>query len=212
MTQKKQKRTQLERLRLKAKNNENLPLKKGAKNLVFGSGNPNAEIVFIGEGPGFWEDKKGIPFVGNAGAFLNQLLRLIKLARQDVFITNMVMYRPPNNRDPLPEETAAFQPYVDGIIKIIKPKMIVTLGRFSMAKFIPGVYISRVHGQPRTVNWQGKEIVIVPMYHPAAGLRNQMIREQMQEDFEKLPKMLEELKTEKREVIKVKKPKQMQLV
>jgi len=170
-----------------------LPLKKGATNLVFGEGNPDAKIFFLGEGPGYWEDVKGRPFVGQAGALLNQLLQSIKVARNSVFITNVVCYRPPGNRDPLPEEIGAFQPYMDKMIEIIKPKIIVTLGRFSMAKFLPGVKISIVHGKVFDVNWKGREIKVVPMYHPAAALRKKDVMLETREDFLKLPELLKEL-------------------
>ncbi len=195
---KEEKKKALDKLKEKMNRDEALPLRKGATNLVFGEGNSDAKIVFIGEGPGYWEDQKGRPFVGNAGAFLNQLLHSIKLPREDVFITNVVNYRPPGNRDPLPEEIAAFSPYIDKMIEIIKPKVIVTLGRFSMAKFLPGVKISDVHGKLHTVVWKGREITIVPMYHPAAGLRNGEIKRRTVEDFQKLPEILKE--TDKIEV------------
>jgi uracil-DNA glycosylase family 4 len=191
------KKEKLAALKSKAKKDQSLPLKEKATNLVFGVGNPNAEILFIGEGPGYWEDVKAEPFVGNAGALLNQLLQLIDLEREDVYITNVVMYRPPNNRDPEASEIKAFLPYLDGIIEIIDPKIIVTLGRFSMAKFLPGVYISNVHGKSKTVERKGKEIVVVPMYHPAAGLRNSDIKEKLKRDFEKLPGIINELKQKK---------------
>jgi len=184
------KQDKLDRLKKKAEEDESLPLRGGATNLVFGVGSPNAEVLFIGEGPGYWEDMKGEPFVGNAGAFLNQLLQSIKLPREDVYITNVVMYRPPQNRDPLSEEIEAFKKYLDGIIDIIRPKVICTLGRFSMAKFLPGVYISSVHGKPRRIKWKDREIIIVPMYHPAAGLRNSMIKEKTKDDFAKLPEII----------------------
>lgn len=170
-----------------------LPLKKGATNLVFGEGNPDAKIFFLGEGPGYWEDVKGRPFVGQAGALLNQLLQSIKVERNSVFITNVVCYRPPGNRDPLPEEIGAFQPYIDKMIEIIKPKVVVTLGRFSMAKFLPGVKISIVHGKVFDVNWRGRQIKVVPMYHPAAALRNGDVMFQIKEDFLKLPGLLKEI-------------------
>ena len=170
-----------------------LTLKKGATNLVFGEGNPDAKIFFLGEGPGYYEDVKGRPFVGQAGALLNQLLQSIKVERNSVFITNVVCYRPPNNRDPLPEEIGAFQLYIDKMIEIIKPKIVVTLGRFSMAKFLPGVKISIVHGSAFVVNWKGKEIKVVPMYHPAAALRNGDVMFQIKEDFLKLPGLLREI-------------------
>lgn len=195
---KEEKQKALDKLKEKMSRDEALPLRKGATNLVFGEGNSDAKVVFIGEGPGYWEDQKGRPFVGNAGAFLNQLLHSIKLPREDVFITNVVNYRPSGNRDPLPEEIAAFSPYIDKMIEIIKPKVIVTLGRFSMAKFLPGVKISDVHGKLHTVVWKGREITIVPMYHPAAGLRNGEIKRRTVEDFRKLPEILKE--TDKIEV------------
>lgn len=138
---------ELQRLKNQALEDENLPLREVATNLVFGVGNPDAEILFIGEGPGYWEDIKAEPFVGPAGKLLDKLLELIGIKRSDVFITNVVMHRPPNNRDPLPEEIEAYGPYLDGIIKIISPKIIVTLGRFSMGKFLPHALISRVHGR-----------------------------------------------------------------
>ena len=170
-----------------------LPLKKGATNLVFGEGNPDAKIFFLGEGPGYWENVKGRPFVGQAGVLLSQLLQSIKVERNNVFITNVVGYRPPGNRDPLPEEIGAFQPYIDKMIEIIKPKIIVTLGRFSMVKFLPGVKISIVHGSAFVVNWKGREIKVVPMYHPAAALRNGDVMFQIKEDFLKLPGLLKEI-------------------
>lgn len=195
---KEEKQKALDKLKGKMNKDETLPLRKGATNLVFGEGNPDAKVMFIGEGPGYWEDQKGQPFVGNAGTFLNQLLQSIKLPREDVFITNVVNYRPPENRDPLPEEIAAFSLYIDKMIEIIKPKVVVTLGRFSMAKFLPGVKISDVHGKLYTVDWKGREITIVPMYHPAAGLRNGEIKRRTVEDFQKLPEILKE--TDKIEV------------
>ena len=184
----------LNELKDQMRKDDTLPLKAGATQLVFGDGNPNAEILFIGEGPGYWEDVKGIPFVGNAGALLNQLLAKINLNRSDVYITNVVHYRPPENRDPTDDEIKAFQKYLDKIIEIIDPRMFVTLGRFSMAKFIPGVFISSVHGKERVVNWKGKQKVVVPMYHPAAALRNGDVKLKLTMDFEQLPAILERIK------------------
>ncbi len=191
---KKIKTKKLTELYFKMKADKTLPLQESATNLVFGAGNPAAEIMFIGEGPGYWEDQKGRPFVGNAGKFLDQLLHSIELPREKVFITNVINYRPPENRDPLPEEIAAFKPYIDKMIDIIKPKIIVTFGRFSMAKFIPGVKISNVHGREKTIDWKGREIVIIPMYHPAAGLRNGEVKKRTIEDFSKIPDILTEIK------------------
>ena len=183
-----------ELLKLKSQmlKDEKLPLKKGATNLVFGVGNPDTKILFIGEGPGYWEDQKAEPFVGNAGKLLNQLLQLIELKREDVYITNVVHHRPPDNRDPLPEEIEAYKPYLDKIIEVIDPKVIVTLGRFSLGKFLPGVKITSVHGKIHEVNWMGKEKIIMPMYHPAAALRNPEVMRQIRDDFQKLPEILKE--------------------
>lgn len=182
----------LTKLYLKMKADKTLPLQEGATNLVFGAGNLAAEIMLIGEGPGYWEDQKGKPFVGNSGKFLDQLLHSIKLPRESVFITNVVNYRPPENRDPSPEEMAAFQPYIDEMIDIIGPRIIITLGRFSMAKFIPGVKISDVHGKERIVDWKGRKMIIIPMYHPAAGLRNGEMKRRTIEDFSRIPDILTE--------------------
>jgi DNA polymerase len=191
---KKLKTKKLTELYLKMKADKALPLQEGATNLVFGAGNPAAEIMLIGEGPGYWEDQKGKPFVGNSGKFLDQLLHSIKLPREMVFITNVVNYRPPENRDPLPEEIASFKPYIDKMIEIIEPKIIITLGRFSMAKFIPGVKISDVHGKEKMIDWEGRKVVVVPMYHPAAGLRNGEVKRRTVEDFSKIPDILTETK------------------
>jgi uracil-DNA glycosylase family 4 len=191
------KKSKLDKLKSKMLKDDTLPLQEGSTNLVFGDGDPNADMFFIGEGPGYWEDQKGIPFVGNAGKFLDQLLQSIEVPREDVFITNVICYRPPQNRDPLPEEIAAFQPYVDNMIKIIEPKIIVTLGRFSMAKFIPGVTITTIHGKEHEVNWNGNKIIVVPMYHPAAGLRNGEIRRRTVEDFKILPDIMKNLENDR---------------
>lgn len=191
----------LEKLKLEMENDKTLPLREGATQLVFGEGNPDAEIYMLGEGPGYWEDLKGRPFVGQAGKLLDQLIESIGMKREDVYISNVVRFRPPENRDPLPQEIDAFGPYVDREIEIIQPKIIVTLGRFSMAKFIPDVTISRVHGKPRTVRWQGHDIIVIPMYHPAAALRRGEILEQAKEDFKVIKKILDEENQPKSEKI-----------
>ena len=160
-----------------------LPLKKGAGKLVFGSGNTEAEILCIGEGPGRNEDQQGLPFVGQAGKLLGKFLDLAGLERKKVFITNIVHHRPPENRDPLPNEIESYGKYLDQIIDIIDPKVIITLGRFSMNKFLPEVFISQVHGKEHEVTWNGKKITVVPMYHPAASLRNGKILEAEKQDF-----------------------------
>lgn len=171
-----------------------LPLREKATNLVFGEGNPDAQIFFLGEGPGYWEDVKGRPFVGNAGALLNQLLQTIEVERKDVFITNVVCFRPPNNRDPLPSEIDAFKPYIDKIIEIVNPRVIVTLGRFSMSKFLLGVKITTVHGKVFDIKLNDKEKIIIPMYHPAAALRRNEIMLELKEDFKRIPQILKETK------------------
>ncbi len=187
-----EKTKELDKLKEKMKSDDKLPLKAGSTNLVFGEGNPDAKIFCLGEGPGYWEDQKARPFVGNAGMLLNKLLSSIGIEREDVFITNVVCYRPPNNRDPEQAEIDAFQPYIDSMIEIIKPKVILTLGRFSMGKFLPGSRITSIHGKPHKLKWKDREIMVVPMYHPAAALRRGDIMEQTKEDFKKLPEVLKE--------------------
>lgn len=187
------KREDLTKLKAEMEADGSLPLKKVANKLVFGSGMPNAKILFIGEGPGFNEDQQGIPFVGAAGNLLNKVLESIGLNRQEVFVTNVVHHRPPNNRDPEPAELLAYGKYLDKIIEIINPKVIVTLGRFSMGKFLPGEKISSVHGRQYRIKWSQKDIVVVPMYHPAAALRNGNMMTSFKEDFLKLPEILKEV-------------------
>ena len=153
---------------------------------VPGEGHPTARIMLIGEGPGWHEDQQGRPFVGNAGRFLNELLAKAGLQREDVFVTNVVKCRPPGNRDPMPDEIAACAPYLDRQIAAIDPEVIVTLGRFSMARWFPGERISRIHGQPKR---DGRRL-IVPMYHPAAALHQGSLRGAIEEDFARLPKIL----------------------
>jgi len=162
------------------------PLAKGRKNAVPGEGPSSVEIMFIGEGPGYYENQQGKPFVGQAGAFLDELLAAADLKREDVFITNVVKCRPPNNRDPMPEELAACAHYLDEQIALLDPKVIVTLGRFSMAKFIENGKISQIHGKAHKV---GKRLVVT-MYHPAAALHQPALRPALVEDFKKLPVLL----------------------
>lgn len=157
---------------------------------VPGAGSPDTDILFIGEGPGFHENEQGLPFVGRSGQFLDELLASCGMSRETVFITNVVKCRPPGNRDPLPPELAACNPYLERQIAAINPKVIVTLGRWSMAKFIPNAKISAIHGQPRWVHGR----MIVPMYHPAAALRLGSLRAVMKEDFSKLPRWIAEAK------------------
>ena len=169
-----------------------------ALNLVMGDGNVNADIVFIGEAPGKNEDEQGLPFVGAAGKFLNEMLAAADMDRSDVYITNIVKYRPPNNRDPLPEEKQAFWPYLARQLEIIDPKAIVTLGRHSMEFFLPEARISDIHGQAvrKKVKYHdGKEHdwLIVPLYHPAAALYNGSLRTVLIDDFLKVPKYIQKL-------------------
>lgn len=165
-------------------------LAKQATQLVFGSGNPDADIVFIGEAPGKNEDLKGEPFVGASGKFLDEMLSSINLERSDIYITNIVKYRPPNNRDPLPDEKADFLPFLFAQLEVIKPKVIITLGRHSTNCFLPGLQISKIHGQPQRVsvkvNDKDKEWTIMPLYHPAAALYNGSMRSVLLEDFSKV--------------------------
>jgi DNA polymerase len=191
----------LDNLKTKMEVDNTLPLKKEATRLVFGVGNPEAEIVCVGEGPGFFEDQKGEPFVGNAGKLLNKLLLLIKLPRENVYITNVVHHRPPQNRDPLPEEILAYGKYLDEMINIIEPIVIITLGRFSMAKFLPNTFISSVHGRKFEVKWGNRNISVVPMYHPAAALRNGNIMNEIKNDFLKLADYLKEIQEKKEEIV-----------
>lgn len=158
-------------------------LAESATQLVIGDGNPNADIVFIGEAPGRAEDEQGLPFVGASGKFLNEMLANAGLERSDVYITNIVKYRPPNNRDPEPEEKHEFWPYLMRQLEIIQPKVVITLGRHSGAAFIPDLVISRDHGKARKVRFHESEWLIIPLYHPAAALYNGSMRQVLIEDF-----------------------------
>ena len=164
-------------------------LARGRTNTVPGDGPDNAKIMFIGEAPGFHEDRQGIPFVGAAGKFLAQLLATIDMKREDVFICNMLKCRPPNNRDPLPQELDNCRPYLDRQMEIIKPKIVITLGRFSMSKFVHGVSISKVHGQP----FKRGERLFIPMFHPAAALHQPRYRSLIEQDFLKIPEILADM-------------------
>ena len=159
---------------------------KGRTKAVPGEGNPHARIMFIGEGPGFHEDTQGRPFVGPAGQFLEELLASINLKRADVFITNVVKCRPPGNRDPLPAEINACNDYLERQIAAIDPQVIVTLGRFSMAKFFGGEKISSIHGRARKIDGR----ICIAMYHPAAGLHQQSLKDTIRSDFKKIPQIM----------------------
>ena len=154
-----------------------------ATQLVMGDGNPDADIVFIGEAPGQKEDEQGVPFVGAAGQFLNEMLTAAGMNRSDVYITNIVKYRPPNNRDPEPMEKREFWPYLMRQLEIIQPRVIITLGRHSGAAFIPDLRISRDHGHPRKVKYHDHEFLVIPLYHPAAALYNGSMRQVLIDDF-----------------------------
>lgn len=167
-------------------------LAKTAKQLVFGDGNPEAEILFIGEAPGKKEDELGLPFVGASGKFLNDLLNSINLDRQQVYITNIVKYRPPNNRDPSKEEKLAFLPYLKRQIEIIQPIVIVTLGRHSLNSLILGPKIGDQHGKP--LDYDGR--VLLPLFHPAAALYNGSLRETLVDDFQNIPNIINNIKKE----------------
>ena len=173
-------------------------LKKTATQAVPGDGNPNAEIVFIGEAPGKSEDTQGKPFVGAAGKFLAEMLSAINLSREDVYITNIVKYRPPDNRDPLPEEKASCREWLTEELNTVSPKLIVFLGRHAMNNFFPKEQISKAHGKMLI-----KEFNNVPtkfffaLYHPAAALYNGSMREILMEDFKKIPKVLTEIEKRK---------------
>lgn len=157
------------------------------KNAVPGEGPPGADIMFIGEGPGFHENEQGRPFVGAAGRFLEELLGTIGLRREQVFIGNVVKCRPPGNRDPREEEIAACSKYLERQIAAVDPKVIVTLGRFSMARYFPNAKISRIHGQARQINGRW----IMAMYHPAAALHQPSLKPVVVEDFARLPDIIE---------------------
>ena len=154
-----------------------------ATQLVLGDGNPDANIVFIGEAPGKAEDEQGLPFVGASGKFLNEMLAAAGLVRSDVYITNIVKYRPPNNRDPLPEEKRTFWPFLMRQLEIIGPKVIITLGRHSMECFIPDAKISQQHGKAKRVRYHEHEFLVIPLYHPAAALYNGSMRQVLIDDF-----------------------------
>ena len=170
------------------RNCNDCPLGMGRTHAVPGEGPPDAEIMFIGEGPGFQEDRQGRPFVGPAGQFLDGLLASIGMRREEVFIANMIKCRPPQNRDPQPAEMSACGKYLDRQIELIDPRLIVTLGRFSLGRFLPGESISRSRGKPREKDGR----LIYPVMHPAAGLRRQELRASIIQDFKAIPDVLDQ--------------------
>lgn len=184
------KQDQLDSLHRKMEGDRALPLV-GESNLVFGEGDLDAAVMFIGEAPGFFENKEKRPFVGRAGKLLDTLLSEIKWPRGSVYITNIVKRRPPENRDPLPEEIALYKPYLKQQIQIVRPRVIATLGRFSMNYFLPEAKISRDHGTIFTM----KGVCIYPLYHPAAALRSTGVLNDLRKDFHRLPKVLQKART-----------------
>lgn len=181
---------------------------RGRTMAVPGNGNPNAEIMLIGEAPGWNEDQQGEPFIGAAGKFLNEMLEAIHLTRNDVFVTNVVKCRPPGNRDPLPDEIVACRDYLDAQIDAIDPEVVVTLGRYSMARWFPNERISRIHGEARVF---GKRVV-VPMYHPAAALHQASLKETIIKDMSRLPRIIAEMREKRQsETEEEKSPEQLRL-
>lgn len=188
--------TKLDQLRADIIDNAVCPeLASFASQLVMGDGNISADIVFVGEAPGKKEDELGLPFVGASGKFLNKMLSSVDMNRDDVFITNIVKYRPPNNRDPSPDEKAAFWPYLLRQLDIINPKVVITLGRHSGSAFIPDLVISRDHGKPHKYTEFGRDFVVIPLYHPAAALYNGSMRQVLIDDFSLVPDIIKRLKT-----------------
>src|SRR3989338_2471294 len=189
------KREELEKLHAKWKTECACELRATSLQAVPGDGSAEAEIVFVGEAPGQKEDEQGKPFVGAAGKFLAEMLAAIDLKREDIYITNVVKYRPPENRDPSPEEIDACMPWLHTQIRIIRPKIIVTLGRHALGHFIPGKKISEAHGQAfrRTFDDIGEQIFFA-LYHPAAALYNGGMRATLINDFKKIPALLEKIK------------------
>lgn len=168
------------------------PLFKTATQGVPGAGNPDSSIVLIGEAPGFHEDQQGLPFVGASGKLLDKLLLSVGLDRSQVYIANILKHRPPGNRDPLPSEIIACTPYLKAQLEVIKPKIIITLGRFAMNYFFPDQYISKVHGQLMPLVWHDLTLSIIPVYHPSAALRNGEMNRALVADFQKIGNYLKE--------------------
>ncbi|MBI3631743.1 MAG: uracil-DNA glycosylase [Candidatus Staskawiczbacteria bacterium] len=181
------KTSELEKIKQEIESDKNLPLK---SNLVFGEGNPDCEVLFIGEAPGAAEDEQKRPFVGRSGQLLRKMIRELGWKEEDVYITNIVKRRPPENRDPSPEEIEKYKPYLTRQIKIINPKVIVPLGRFSMNYFLPNAKITRDQGRL----FKAGDWFVAPMFHPAAALRAPAMMQEFQNNFKKLPAMLKKIK------------------
>ena len=197
------KQSRLDVIRQKIMDDEVTPqLAETAIQLVFGDGNPDADVVFIGEAPGKKEDEQGKPFIGASGKFLNEMLGTIGLKREDIYITNIVKYRPPDNRDPKPDEKTEFLPYLQSQLEVIQPKVVVTLGRHSTNCFLPDLQISKVHGEPQRVKLSLKEdegdileVIILPLFHPAAALYNPAQRQTLIDDFAVIPTIMNKIKS-----------------
>lgn len=182
-------------------------LAKARTNAVPGEGPANADIMFIGEAPGFHEDRQGRPFVGAAGQYLEELLALISMKREQVYIGNVIKCRPPQNRDPEPAEMDACKPYLDKQIELIKPKVIITISRFAMARWFSDRKISEIHGKPKKFG----NLVVLPMYHPAAALHQPSLKRVLEEDFKRVPQILKEMANLKEEAEEKKTPPPQQL-
>jgi len=169
-------------------------LAQGRTQVVFGSGSPNADLVFVGEAPGFHEDQQGVPFVGQAGKLLDKLLADIGLTRADVFVANVLKCRPPGNRDPLPEEISACEPHLFRQIELLEPKLVATLGNFA-TKLLSGkpTGITRVHGHPQEVTLGARTVLLYPIYHPAAALYTPSMLKVLEEDFARIPALLDQV-------------------
>ena len=180
--------SELSELYVQIRNCTRCLLSQGRTRAVPGEGPEDAELMFIGEAPGFHEDRSGRPFVGAAGKFLDELLASIDVRRDQVYIANVIKCRPPGNREPLSDEIEACRPYLDRQIALIRPRLVVTLGRFSMARYFPGAKISAIHGQPRKIGG----VIYYPMFHPAAALHQPGLRRTVEEDMQKIPRLLAE--------------------
>src|SRR3989344_760023 len=184
-----EKQTLLDELKQELEADDTLPLR--GSNLVFGEGDINSQVMFIGEAPGFHEDRLGRPFVGRAGELLTELIQKIGWKREDVYITNIIKRRPPENRDPLPEEIEAYKPFLTRQIDIISPRVVVPLGRFSMNYFLPEAKITRDQGKIFHVDGH----IVVPLFHPAAALRSTEVLKTLTKSFEALPRIIEEVQS-----------------
>ncbi len=184
----------LEKLNKKISQCQRCELCKTRTNVVCGSGSDQSEIMFVGEAPGRKEDKAGLPFIGSAGKILDELIESIKIKKENVYIANIVKCRPPKNRDPKPEEVIMCKDWLNQQIAIIKPKLIVLLGRHSMDRFLPGQKISVDHGKPKRYNGR----IYYPVYHPAATLYKRSLLEELQKDFQNIPKIIKEIKKEEK--------------